>query len=296
MEHASNATNSTISGGASGDNSVDAKIVAPLVAAVGLVLVLVGVIAVQVGRAYRNRRSKVYDVSSKANSRRKTKQQLPISINTELSIEDILEDDSGQPSNISQSTEQLIQQDDNRCASFTIQSDIAVAEVHATESPGGVSVLSLQEWDESHESVEQSSSRSERHNIPRANPLRLKRKNKIFPMAEESSFASSITDEELIIIGTAIKSCPNLGRESPVLPAEQDEPCETVSYPTLLQTDEQQIMSSSFQLFDASSSSAVDNFCSQSSGEDVPCSKVVQRKDLWTQEDIVSGDVFVIDN
>ena len=296
MEHANNTTNSTISGGTSGDSSVDAKIVAPLVAAVGLVLVLVGVIAVQVGRAYRNRRSKVYDVSSKANGKRTATQQRPISINTELSIEDMLEDESGQPINTSQSTEQLIQPDNNRCASC-IQGGVAVAEVHASESPGGISVLSLQEWDEPNDLVEQLS-RSVHQNIPRANPLRLKRKNKIFPMVEESSFASSITDEELIIIGTAIKSCPNLGRESPVPPAdyEQDEPCETVSHPALLQTDEQPIMSSSFQLLDASSSSAVDNFYSQSSGEDVPCSKAVQRKDLWSQEDIVSGDVIVIDN
>jgi len=295
MEQASNTTNSTISGATSGDNNVDPKIVAPLVAAVGLVLVLVGVIAVQVGRAYRNRRSKVYDVSSKANGRKKTAQQRPISINTELSIEDML---AGQPTNTSRSTEQLIQQDDNRCASFTTQGDVAVAEVHATDSPGGVSALSLQEWVEPNESLEQSSSRSEHHNIPRASPLRLKR-NKIFPMVEESSFASSITDEELIIIGTAIKSCPNLGRESPVPPAdfEQDEPCETISHPALLQTDDQPtMMSSSFQLYDASSSSAVDNFCSQSSGEDVPISKVVQCKDLWSQEDVISGDVIIIDN
>jgi len=294
MEHASNTTNSTISGATSGDNNVDVKIVAPLVAAVGLVLVLVGVIAVQVGRAYRNRRSKIYDVSSKANGRKKTAQQRPISINTELSIEDML---AGQPTNTSRSTEQLIQQDDNQCASFTTQGDITVAEVHATESPGSVSALSLQEWDEPNQSVEQLSSRSEHHNIPRANPLRLKR-NKIFPMVEESSFASSITDEELIIIGTAIKSCPNLGRESPVPPAdfEQDEPCETISHPALLQTEDQPTISSSFQLYDASSSSAVDNFFSQSSGEDVPCSKVVQRKDLWLQEDVISGDVIIIDN
>jgi len=293
MEH-TNPTNSTLSGGTSGDSSVDAKVVAPLVAAVGLVLVLVGVIAVQVGRAYRNRRSKVYDVSSQPNNRRTTRKR-PVSINTQLSIEDILEDEPTPPLTAVRSTEQLIQPDNTRCVSIT-PDDIAVAEVHATESSGVVSAFSLQELDGPDESVEQSN-KSEHHKIPRAKPLRVKKKNKVCPMVEESSFASSITDEELIIIGTAIKSCPNFGRESPVSPAEyEDEPCQTVSHPALIQTDEQPMMSSSFQCLDASSSSAVDNFYSQSSGEDVPCSKVVQRKDLWSQEDIISGDVIVIDN
>lgn len=310
-------TNSTLSSSKNGSKA-DAKVVGLLVAVVGLVLILIaGIATIQYFRKFRSKRRKVYHVSDKVLKKGIIAKKLTMS-HTAIQ-NDFAEDEPVQALRYQQSTEHLIAVSEVDYTTFTTRPSITQND-DATELP-----TATQPTDEKESSQCMASSNSqavdkqetsEESFIPRANPLllQLKKSNKI---AENSSLTSSITsgstneitDEELILIGTAIKSCPNFGRESSIeYNGDQDEPCETLSYPALMQNETtsttQTKASSSFRLQEVSSaseiSSAADTFYqfSAENMEDVPCTEAdaVNRKDLWALQDIVSDDVIVIDN
>ena len=322
MGDTDNFTNASLSVSNKTGNKVDAKLVGPLVAAVGVVLIILGIVVVQAIRGFRNKRRKVYHVSDKVLKQGIiAKKQV---IQSETAIQnDIAEDELVQGLHYEHSTENLITEDDVDYTTFTSQptatQNDAVTELPGASKPtaasGEESSLCKEPLDDEMIAKQEM---SEEHFIPRANPLlrHLKKSNKIASLVENSSLTSSITsgstteitDEELILIGTAIKSCPHFGRENPdcLTEHDQDEPCETVSYPALTQTDEttQAKTSTSFHLQEISSaseiSSAADNFYqfSAENMEDIPCTEAiaVNRKDLWVLEDVVSEDVIIIDN
>ena len=317
------ATNSTIYASYKGESKVDAKFVAPLVAAVGLILIILGIITVQAVRGFRNKRRRVYHVSDKVLKKGIIAKKVMVSQTTIQN--DFAENEPVQTLRYQRSTEHLIS-DDIDYTTFTTHPSI-VQHDDASELPGATQPLdTTDERDSSqfrasanNQAVDNQET-SEESFIPRANPLllHLKKSNKMASLMENSSLTSSmtsgstteITDEELILIGTAIKSCPNFGRESSTeYDRDQDEPCETLSYPALTQSTEitQAKTSSSFQLQAVSSaseiSSAADNFYqfSAESMQDYPSneSAAVHRKDLWAlqdRQDVISDDVIVIEN
>ena len=323
MGETNNFTNASLSVSNKTGNKVDAKLVGPLVAAVGVVLIILGIVVVQAIRGFRNKRRKVYHVSDKVLKQGIiAKKQV---IQSETAIQnDFAEDELVHGLHYQHSTENLISEDDVDYTTFTSQ-PTATQNDAGTELPGASKPTAASGEEESSLCKEPSDDEmigkqeiSEEHFIPRANPLlqHLKKSNKIASLMEDSGLTSSITsgstteitDEELILIGTAIKSCPHFGRESPDCSTEydRDEPYETISYPALTQTDDttQAKTSTSFHLQEISSasemSSAADNFYqfSAENMEDIPCTEAiaVNRKDLWVLEDVVSEDVIIIDN
>ena len=321
MGETNNITNASLSVSNKTANKVDAKLVGPLVAAIGVVLIILGIVVVQAIRVFRNKRRKVYHISDKVLKQGIiAKKQV---IETETAIQnDFAEDELVHGLHYEHSTENLISEDDVDHIMFTSQPS-ATQNDTATELPGASKPTTASGEEDSFQYMEghmiTKHELSEEHFIPRANPLlrHLKKSNKIASLVENSSLTSSITsgstteitDEELILIGTAIKSCPHFGREAQDCSTEydRDEPSETVSYPTLIQSDEttQAKTSTSFQLQEISSasemSSAADNFYqfSAENMEDIiPSTEAiaVNRKDLWVLEDVVSEDVIIIDN
>lgn len=318
---ASNITsNATLSLSSKSESKVDARIVGPVVAAIGLVLILAAVITVQAVKAFRNRR-RIYHISDKKKGII-AKQQV---VQSETAIQnDFGEDEQVQILHYEHSTDHLISPDEIDYTTFTSRPSTTQNDT-TTELPGASQPAVASGERESSQCNGASCDDqaittqeiSEEHFIPRANPLLMhfKKSNKIASL-EDSSLTSSITsgstteitDEELILIGTAIKSCPNFGRESPNYSPEydRDEPCTTLSYPALIHNDEttQAKMSTSFQLQEVSPasemSSAADNFYQLSAENlgDIPCTEAiaVNRKDLWVLQDVVSEDVIIVDN
>jgi len=320
MSEDNNVTNSTLTVTSKSGSKVDSKLLGPVIAAIGLALIIVTIVVVQAVRGFRNRRRRVYNVSDKVLKNGITGENQVIE--TETAIQnDINEDEPVHMLHYEHSTEQLITTDELDHTTLTSQPRNTIV----TELPDASEPLTVTGGGESskwngplYDEVVSKREVSEEHFIPRANPLllHLKKKNKIAPLAENTSLTSSITsgstteitDEELIIIGTAIKSCPHFGRESSDTSTrhDQDEPCETISYPILTQNDEttKAKTSASFQLQEISSaseiSSAEGNFYQFSADnmDDMTCSEVIalNRKDLWSSQDVVSEDVIIIDN
>lgn len=317
MGEINNFTNSTLYVSNKSEEKVNARLVAPLIAAVGLVLIIVVIVAIQTVRRYRNRR-RIYHVSDKVLKKGVIAKKQVIESVTAIQ-NDITEDEQVQTLHYEYSTEHLIPEGE---VHYTSQPSINQndAVISSASEPTKVECCKKESAQCREASAEQTFPKhevSEEHFIPRANPLflHLKKSNKIAPMVEDNSLASSITsgntteitNEELILIGTAIKSCPNFGRSPDCsIEYEQDEPCETLSYPALTQSKEMSYAktSTSFQLQDISSaseiSSAADNFYQLSADnlEDIPCTEAiaVSRKDLWLSQDVVSEDVIIIDN
>ena len=313
-------TNSTLFASSKNETKPDTKIVGLLVAVVGLALLIAGVVTVYFVRNFRSKRRRVYHVSDKALKKGIIAKKLTIS-HTAIQ-NDFAEDEPVQTLRYEQSTEHLISVNEVDYTTFTTRPSIIQSD-DASELPGATQPMAASGEKESSQCKASSTSQavdkqetSEESFIPRANPLllQLKKSNKIASLVENSSLTSSITsgstneitDEELILIGTAIKSCPNFGRESSTeYDRDQDEPCETISYPALMQNETTQAKtSSSFQLQGVSSaseiSSAADTFYqfSAENMEDISCTEAaaVNRKDLWALQDVVSDDVIVIDN
>lgn len=313
MSEANNVTNSTLTVSSKSGNKIDSKLLGPIIAAIGLALIIVAIVVVQAVRGFRNKRRRVYHVSDKVLKNGITRKDQVIE--TETAIQnDITEDEPVHMLHYEHSTEQLITTDHTTQPSTTHNNITTEASKPVAVSGGEES----SQWKELSCDKVVPKEASEEHFIPRANPLllHLKKKNKIAPLVEKTSLTSSITsgstteitDEELIIIGTAIKSCPHFGRESPDASTgyDQDEPCETLSYPALTQNDEmtKTKTSTSFQLQEISSasetSSADGNFYQFSADnmDNIPCTEAiaVSRKDLWLSQDVVSEDVIIIDN
>ena len=323
MGDTNNVTNSTLQASNKSANKVDGRLVGPLVAAIGLVLIIVAVVVVQAVRAFRSRRRKVYHVTDKVLKNGIVGKKHPIESDTAIE-NNITEDELVQTLHYEHSTEHLITSEIDY-TTFTSQptnteNDIVTELPHASEPAAAPGDGETSQWREaSHDQMAPEQQISEEHFIPRANPfvLQLKKQNKITPLVENTSQTSSITsgstpeitDEELIIIGTAIKSCPNFGRENTdeSIEHDRDEPSETISYPTLTQNNDDTTRaktSISFQLQEISSasetSSAADNFYQLSADTlgDIPCTEAiaVNRKDLWSSQDVVSEDVIIINN
>lgn len=317
-----NFTNSSLSASYESERTVDAKVVGPLVAAIGLALIIVTIFTIQAVRGFRSRRRRVYHVSDKLLKKGIIGKKQVIESQTAIQ-NDFVEDEPVQTSHSEHSTEHLISVGEVHYTTFTSRPSISqndgVPKLPGVIIPAAASGEneSLQCRGSSDDQPVTRQDTSEEHFIRRANPLllHLKKSNKIASLVEDTSMTSSITsgstteitDEELILIGTAIKSCPNFGRESPTgYDCDQDEPCETLSYPALTQNDEttQAKKSTSFQLQEVSSaseiSSAADNFYqfSAENMDDIPCTEAVavNRKDLWVLQDVISDDVIIIDN
>ena len=314
-------TNSSLAATNKAGNKLDAKYVGPLVGAIGVILLIIGVVIVQAIRGFRSKRRKVYNVTDKVLKKGIIGKKQAIESETAIQ-NDFAEDELVQALNYEHSAENLFSEDEGDPTTFTSQPSIthnAVNELPGASKPlAAIGEVTSQCKEASEDEMIAKKDISEEHFIPRANPLlrHFKKSNKIASLAENSSLMSSITsgstteitDEELILIGTAIKSCPHFGRESSDYSTEfdRDEPSETVSYPALTQSDEttKAKTSSSFQLQEVSSaseiSSAADNFYqfSAENMDDIPCTEAVavNRKDLWVLEDVVSEDVIIIDN
>ena len=311
-------TNSSLSATNKAGNKLDAKYVGPLVGAVGVILLIIGIVIVQAIRGFRNKRRKVYNVTDNVLKKGIIGKKQVIESEFETAIQnDFAEDELVQASHYEHSSENLLTEDEGDYATFTSRPSItqdAVNELPGASKPlAAIGEATSYCKEASEDEMVAKKDISEEHFIPRANPLlrHFKKSNKIASLVENSSLTSSltsgstteITDEELILIGTAIKSCPHFGRESSDYSTDldRDEPSETVSYPALTQSAK---TSSSFQLQEVSSaseiSSAADNFYqfSAENMDDVPCTEAaaVNRKDLWVLEDVVSADVIIIDN
>ena len=315
-----NSTNATLSSSHKNASEASARVAGPLAAGIGLLLIISALLTILAVWGFRNRRKRVYHVSDKilkkgiAAKKQVTESQTAVQ-------NDFAEDEPVQGLNYEQSTDHLVSTAEIDYTAF-VSSRTSIPQTNTNELPGASkSVVSSKTEDSQYQGPSNNQAvnkqeTSEEHFIPRANPLllHLKKSNKIASLVEDSSVNSSITsgsteitDEELILIGTAIKSCPNFGRESPTgYEHDQDEPCETLSYPALTQTDEttQAKTSTSFQLQEVSSASeislAADNFYQLSAEnlDDIPCTEAVavNHKDLWASQDVVSNDVIIIDN